>query len=74
MSNKIETQQKYSYNTNNYSTNNDYNGMTSVFAYPHMVTTAYTRFVTSFMDNAVSAIELVNNMMFSFIDSLKPLF
>jgi hypothetical protein len=35
------------------------------------MTNAYTKFVSSFADNAVSAIRLTNNMIFSNLDSMK---
>ena len=35
------------------------------------MTQAYTKFVSSFADNAVSATRLTNNMIFSNLDSLK---
>ena len=35
------------------------------------MTKAYTKFVSSFADNAVSAIRLTNNIIFSNLDSMK---
>ena len=35
------------------------------------MTQTYTKFVSSFADNAVSAIRLTNNMIFSNLDSMK---
>ncbi|MDP9015927.1 MAG: hypothetical protein M3M87_04120 [Thermoproteota archaeon] len=48
-----------------------FNGMVSSFASPDSMTKAYTKFVSSFADNAVSAIRLTNNMIFSNLDSMK---
>jgi hypothetical protein len=48
-----------------------FNGMVSSFASPDSMTKAYTKFVGSFADNAVSAIRLTNNMVFSNLDSMK---
>ncbi len=51
--------------------NESFNGMVSSFASPDSMTKAYTKFVSSFADNAVSAIRLTNNMIFSNLDSWK---
>ena len=51
--------------------NESFNGMVSSFASPDSMTKAYTKFVSSFADNAVSAIRLTNNMIFSNLDSMK---
>ncbi len=51
--------------------NESFNGMVSSFASPDSITQAYTKFVSSFADNAVSAIRLTNNMIFSNLDSWK---
>jgi hypothetical protein len=48
-----------------------FNGMVSSFASPDSMTKAYTKCVSSFADNAVSAIRLTNNMIFSNLDSMK---
>jgi hypothetical protein len=51
--------------------NESFNGLVTSFASPHSVTKAYTKFVSSFADNAVSAIRLTNNIIFSNLDSWK---
>ena len=51
--------------------NESFNGMVTSFASPDSITKAYTKFVSSFADNAVSAIRLTNNMIFSNLDSMK---
>ncbi len=51
--------------------NESFNGMVSSFASPDSITQAYTKFVSSFADNAVSAIRLTNNIIFSNLDSMK---
>ena len=51
--------------------NESFNGMVSSFASPDSMTKAYTKFVSSFADNAVSAIRLTNNIIFSNLDSWK---
>ncbi len=48
-----------------------FNGMVSSFVSPDSMTKAYTKFVSSFADNAVSAIRLTNNIIFSNLDSMK---
>ena len=48
-----------------------FNGMVSSFASPDSMTQTYTKFVSSFADNAVSAIRLTNNIIFSNLDSWK---
>ncbi len=48
-----------------------YNGMVTSFSSPDAITKAYTRFVSNFADNAVSAIRLTNNIIFSNMDSWK---
>ena len=51
--------------------NESFNGIVSSFASPDSMTQTYTKFVSSFADNAVSAIRLTNNMIFSNLDSWK---
>ena len=51
--------------------NESFNGMVSSFASPDSITKAYTKCVSNFADNAVSAIRLTNNMIFSNLDSMK---
>nr|MBA3749506.1 hypothetical protein [Nitrosopumilus sp.] len=48
-----------------------YNGFINSFSSPDAMTKAYTRFVSNFADNTVSAIRLTNNMIFSNLDSMK---
>ncbi len=48
-----------------------FNGMVTRFASPDSMTEAYTKLVSSFADNAVSAIRLTNNIIFSNLDSWK---
>ncbi|MDP8906826.1 MAG: hypothetical protein M3M88_04835, partial [Thermoproteota archaeon] len=48
-----------------------FNGMITSFASPDSMTKAYTKLVSNFADNAVSAIRLTNNMIFSNLDSWK---
>jgi hypothetical protein len=48
-----------------------FNGMVTSFASPDSITQAYTKCVSNFADNAVSAIRLANNMIFSNLDSMK---
>jgi hypothetical protein len=48
-----------------------FNGLFASFASPDAMTKAYTKFVSSFADNAVSAIRLTNNIIFSNLDSWK---
>ena len=49
-------------------------GLVTGFASPDSMTKAYTKFVGSFADNAVSAIRLTNCFVFSNIDSMKSTF
>ena len=51
--------------------NENYNGMVTSFASPDSIAKAYSRFVSNFADNAVSAIRLTNNIIFSNLDSMK---
>ena len=51
--------------------NENYNGMITSFASPDSIAKAYSRFVSNFADNAVSAIRLTNNIIFSNLDSWK---
>jgi hypothetical protein len=51
--------------------NENYSSMVTSFASPDSITKAYTRFVSNWADNAVSAIRLTNNMIFSNLDSMK---
>ena len=51
--------------------NENYSSMVTSFASPDSVAKAYTRFVSNWADNAVSAIRLTNNMLFSNLDSMK---
>ena len=48
-----------------------FNGMATTIASPDSMTKAYTKFVSIFADNAVSAIRLTNNIIFSNLDSMK---
>ena len=48
-----------------------FNGMVTSLASPDSITKAYTKCVSNFADNAVSAIRLTNNMIFSNLDSMK---
>jgi hypothetical protein len=48
-----------------------YTSLISSVASPDSMTKAYTKFVSNFADNAVSAIRLTNNMIFSNLDSWK---
>src|SRR5918998_1813271 len=48
-----------------------YTSLINSFASPDSMTQTYTKFVSSFADNAVSAIRLTNNMIFSNLDSMK---
>ena len=48
-----------------------YSSLVTSFASPDSMTKAYTKFVSSFADNAVSAIRLTNNIIFSNLDSWK---
>ncbi len=49
----------------------NFNGLVTSFASPDAATKAYTRFVSNFADNTVSAIRLTNNIIFSNMDSWK---
>ncbi len=51
--------------------NESYNGMIATFASPDSMVKAYSRCVGNFADNAVSAMRLTNNMIFSNMDSWK---
>jgi hypothetical protein len=51
--------------------NENYNSMVTSFASPDSIAKAYTKFVSNWADNAVSAIRLTNNIMFSNLDSMK---
>ena len=51
--------------------NENYSSMVTSFASPDSITKAYTRFVSNWADNAVSAIRLTNNIIFSNLDSWK---
>ncbi len=48
-----------------------YTRLVTSFASPDSITKAYTKCVSNFADNAVSAIRLTNNMIFSNLDSMK---
>jgi hypothetical protein len=48
-----------------------FNGLITNFTSPNSMTQAYTKFVSNFADNAVSAIRLTNNIIFSNLDSWK---
>ena len=48
-----------------------FNGLITNFTSPDSMTQAYTKFVSNFADNAVSAIRLTNNIIFSNLDSWK---
>src|SRR3982750_182922 len=51
--------------------NENYSSMVTSFSSPDAVVKAYTKFVSNWADNAVSAIRLTNNMIFSNLDSWK---
>ena len=51
--------------------NENYNGMITSFASANSIAKAYTSFVSNFADNAVSAIRLANNIIFSNLDSCQ---
>ena len=51
--------------------NENYSSMVTSFASPDSITKAYTKFVSNWADNAVSAIRLTNNMIFPNLDSMK---
>ena len=48
-----------------------YTSLINSFASPDSMTQTYTKFVSNLADNAVSAIRLTNNMIFSNLDSWK---
>jgi hypothetical protein len=48
-----------------------FNGLVTSTASPDSMTKAYTKFVSNFADNAVSAMRLTNNIIFSNLDSWK---
>jgi hypothetical protein len=48
-----------------------FNGLFASFASPDSMTKAYTKFVSNFADNAVSAMRLTNCFIFSNLDSMK---
>ena len=48
-----------------------YNSLVTSYASPDSMTKAYTKCVSNFAVNAVSAIRLTNNMIFSSLDSWK---
>ena len=48
-----------------------YTSLINSFASPDSMTQTYTKFVSNLADNAVSAIRLTNNMIFSNLDSMK---
>ena len=51
--------------------NENYSSMVTSFASPDSIARAYTKFVSNWADNAVSAIRLTNNIIFSNLDSMK---
>jgi hypothetical protein len=51
--------------------NESYNGMVTSFSSPDSMVKSYSRCVSNFADNAVSAMRLSNNMIFSTLDSWK---
>ena len=51
--------------------NENYSSMVTSFASPDSIAKAYTRFVSNVADNAVSALRLTNNVIFSNLDSWK---
>ena len=53
--------------------NENYSSMVTSCASPDSITKAYTKFVSNWADNAVSAIRLTNNIIFSNLDSMKSL-
>jgi hypothetical protein len=48
-----------------------YTSLVTRFASPDSITQTYTKFVSNYADNTVSAIRLTNNMIFSNLDSMK---
>jgi hypothetical protein len=51
--------------------NENYSSMVTSFASPDSITRAYTKFVSNWADNTVSAVRLTNNVIFSNLDSMK---
>ena len=51
--------------------NENYSSIVTSFASPDSIAKAYTRFVSNWADNAVSAVRLTNNIIFSNMDSWK---
>ena len=51
--------------------NENYSSMVTSCASPDSIAKAYTKFVSNWADNAVSAIRLTNNIIFSNLDSMK---
>jgi hypothetical protein len=51
--------------------NESFNGLVTSFTSPDSMTKAYTKFVSTFADNSVSAIRLTNSIIFSNLDSMK---
>jgi hypothetical protein len=51
--------------------NESYNGMVTSFSSPDSIVKAYSRIVSNVADNAVSALRVTNNMIFSNLDSWK---
>jgi hypothetical protein len=51
--------------------NENYSSMVTSFASPDSIAKAYTKFVSNWADNAVSAIRFTNNVIFSNLDSWK---
>src|SRR5215207_8465942 len=51
--------------------NENYSSIFTSFASPDSIAKAYTKFVSNWADNTVSAIRLTNNMIFSNLDSWK---
>jgi len=51
--------------------NENYNSIVTSCASPDSIAKAYTRFVSNWTDNAVSAVRLTNNVIFSNLDSWK---
>ena len=48
-----------------------FNNLATSCMSPNSITQAYTKLVSNFADNAVSAIRMTNNMIFSNLDSMK---
>jgi hypothetical protein len=51
--------------------NESYNGMVTSFSSPDSIVKAYSRIVSNVADNAVSALRVTNNVIFSNLDSWK---